>query len=61
MGRISRYQQSKLANCVFTYALKQRLDGKQSKVKALLCHPGLRYVTVYIVVILYSILQCTYI
>ena len=52
MGRISRYQQSKLANCVFTYALKQRLDAKQSKVKALVCHPGLRYIY-YMYVICY--------
>lgn len=40
-GRVARYQQSKLANCVFTYALVDKLQAKGSKVKALVCHPGL--------------------
>jgi len=35
-----RYQQTKLANCVFTYALKDRLEAKGSKIKALVAHPG---------------------
>ena len=41
VGRLARYQQSKLANCAFTYALDEKLRSKNSKVKALLCHPGL--------------------
>lgn len=37
-----RYHQTKLANCAFTYGLKQRLDAAGiNKVKALLAHPGL--------------------
>ncbi|CAE7643218.1 unnamed protein product, partial [Symbiodinium pilosum] len=35
-----RYQQSKLANVVFTYALDQRLRKAGSKVKVLVAHPG---------------------
>lgn len=36
-----RYHQTKLANCVFTYALDEKLRAKGSKVKALVAHPGL--------------------
>jgi NAD(P)-dependent dehydrogenase (short-subunit alcohol dehydrogenase family) len=40
--RWSRYHQTKLANCAFTYELKRRLDARQNtRVKALLAHPGL--------------------
>ncbi len=40
--RWSRYHQSKLANCTFTYGLQARLDQKGiTNVKALLAHPGL--------------------
>ena len=35
-----RYGQTKLANAVFTAALHQRLQKAQSKVKALVAHPG---------------------
>jgi len=35
-----RYQQSKLANVVFTYALDKKLSSKGSKIKALVAHPG---------------------
>mmetsp|Transcript_3429 Transcript_3429/g.6015 ORF Transcript_3429/g.6015 Transcript_3429/m.6015 type:complete len:360 (+) Transcript_3429:2-1081(+) len=35
-----RYQQSKLANVVFTYALHNRLQKKGSKIKVLCAHPG---------------------
>mmetsp|Transcript_4188 Transcript_4188/g.5240 ORF Transcript_4188/g.5240 Transcript_4188/m.5240 type:complete len:356 (-) Transcript_4188:42-1109(-) len=35
-----RYQQSKLANVVFTYALHRKLQQKGSKVKSLVAHPG---------------------
>mmetsp|Transcript_22607 Transcript_22607/g.35364 ORF Transcript_22607/g.35364 Transcript_22607/m.35364 type:complete len:221 (+) Transcript_22607:7-669(+) len=40
-GRWIRYHQTKLANCVFTYALKEKLAAKGSKVKALVACPGL--------------------
>lgn len=40
-GRMARYQQSKLANCVFTYSLHEKLQAKGSKIKSLVCHPGL--------------------
>ena len=36
-----RYQQSKLANLLFSYALHDhRLDGSSQKIKALTAHPG---------------------
>lgn len=35
-----RYQQTKLANVAFTYALSAKLQAKGSKVKALVAHPG---------------------
>lgn len=40
--RWARYHQTKLANCAFTYGLKQRLEARGiSNVKVLLAHPGL--------------------
>jgi NAD(P)-dependent dehydrogenase (short-subunit alcohol dehydrogenase family) len=40
--RWQRYHQTKLANCAFTYGLKQRLEESAIKnVKVLLAHPGL--------------------
>ena len=40
--RWQRYHQTKLANCTFTYGLKQRLeDSNISNVLPLLAHPGL--------------------
>lgn len=40
--RWARYHQSKLANCTFTYGLKQKLEDKGiHNVKVLLAHPGL--------------------
>jgi NAD(P)-dependent dehydrogenase (short-subunit alcohol dehydrogenase family) len=39
--RWERYHQSKLANCTFTYGLKQRLESAGlSNVKVLIAHPG---------------------
>lgn len=42
-ARWKRYNQSKLANCAFTAALHHKLQANQSKVKALVAHPGLAY------------------
>lgn len=40
--RWSRYHQTKLANCAFTYGIQQRLDAQGIQhVKALIAHPGL--------------------
>lgn len=36
-----RYQQTKLANVCFTYGLADRLKANNSKVKALVCAPGI--------------------
>lgn len=35
-----RYQQTKLANALFTFALDRKLKSKGSSIKALLAHPG---------------------
>ncbi len=40
-ARFERYHHTKLANILFTYALHDRLKLKDSKIKALVCHPGL--------------------
>jgi len=40
-ARWTRYQQTKLANLVFTYALRDRAAAAGSKVKAVVAHPGL--------------------
>jgi len=43
-GPWQRYHQTKLANCVFTYALHQRIqDSKdyKAKIRAVVAHPGL--------------------
>jgi len=40
-GRWTRYQQTKLANLVFTYAIRDKAAAANSKVKALVAHPGL--------------------
>ena len=40
LGGWVRYQQSKLANVVFTYAMHARLQATGSRVRALVCHPG---------------------
>ena len=40
--RWARYHQTKLANCAFTYGLKERLEAQGiTNVKPLLAHPGL--------------------
>ena len=40
--RWQRYHQTKLANCAFTYGLKERLDARGiTNVKTLIAHPGL--------------------
>ena len=39
-GRWVRYGQTKLANAAFTAALHEKLQVKESKVKALVAHPG---------------------
>ena len=36
----ARYQQTKLANAMFTFALDRKLKSKGSSIKALLAHPG---------------------
>jgi len=41
LGRATRYQQSKLAGCVFTFALRDMLASRRSGIKALLVHPGI--------------------
>lgn len=38
--RWKRYQQSKLANVVFTYALNDKVKAADSKIKSLVCVPG---------------------
>ena len=40
-ARWRRYNQTKLANAAFTAALHHRLQAKNSKIKALVAHPGL--------------------
>ncbi len=40
-ARWVRYQQTKLANAAFTAALHEKLQASNSKVKALVAHPGL--------------------
>ena len=39
-GKWQRYQQSKLANLLFTYALDDWIKARGSKVKSLCAHPG---------------------
>ena len=42
--RWERYHQSKLANCAFTYGLKQKLEQSNvTNVKCLLAHPGIAW------------------
>mmetsp|Transcript_7638 Transcript_7638/g.10481 ORF Transcript_7638/g.10481 Transcript_7638/m.10481 type:complete len:325 (+) Transcript_7638:74-1048(+) len=40
-AKFKRYHHSKLANCVFTYTLNDRLKAVKSKIKVLVAHPGL--------------------
>lgn len=40
-GRWVRYSQTKLANAIFTSCLDTKLKSKNSKIKALVAHPGL--------------------
>lgn len=40
-ARWARYNQTKLANAAFTAALHRRIEASDSKVKALVAHPGL--------------------
>ncbi|MEO1171659.1 MAG: SDR family NAD(P)-dependent oxidoreductase [Myxococcota bacterium] len=39
--RWERYHQTKLANCAFTYGLKERIDERGLAVKTMIAHPGL--------------------
>ena len=39
-GRVRRYAQTKLANSVMMHAMHEKLQAKQSKVRAIACHPG---------------------
>lgn len=39
-SKIKAYAQSKLANLLFTYKLKQKLEKQGSKIKVLAAHPG---------------------
>jgi len=39
-GCFERYFQTKLANSVFTYGLAEKLEGSDSKVRAICAHPG---------------------
>jgi len=41
LAKMGRYHQTKLANCVFTFAMHDKLQAANSKVKALVAHPGL--------------------
>lgn len=40
-GKWNRYGQTKLANCVFAFALHDKLQAEGSKIKVLITHPGL--------------------
>jgi len=39
-ANFQRYQQTKLANVIFTYALHDKLQASGSKIKVLVAHPG---------------------
>mmetsp|Transcript_76174 Transcript_76174/g.223301 ORF Transcript_76174/g.223301 Transcript_76174/m.223301 type:complete len:363 (-) Transcript_76174:149-1237(-) len=39
-ANFQRYQQTKLANVIFTYALHDKLKAKGSQIKVLVAHPG---------------------